>query len=1246
MAKKKQPIFPGTSRPDYRKIYGTADKLIKGQGYNTNIIDHIIRQCAASGLSKNQTAVLLSHALAESDFNPLKRSDAGFQGLWQFSKDQWNRFFSKDSSYQNQVKYLMTETAKTKDPAKYKGWIQVQDGGNGWVGKHKKTWDLSDNLEAINKAFSFGWERFGNSHAAENNFRYSIAQMFRNYVDTKNFGFNESNDTQNPNEYYMADNVWYEPENTLMLSQNTPTYPQDQYYENPTLKLYQQGGSINRDNILMVGDSWGVGMKKYFPNNLSVGSTGFFSRTGRPDLPSVAQQINSSSYSNGIIIVHSGGNDIAFRASGTNKKGVFDDVKSAVDAAKAKGNKIIFVAAPWMNHSSRKITDNRDKYNEWLREAALSLGAGYIDTNPIIDYMKQQQPKYGQFHLNNYEKYADYILSETKKLLSNTNTNTQPQNQTNNSSIKWRTERPKEQKNHASADPVYTRNNAIAMVNFLLSKGLPLHSALGVAGCIQGESGYNPYCVVANDNGGPSAGIAGWHDKHGKGNFTRLKQYAQKMGRPWTDIGLQADFLWYSLTEGSYKRKNLVEKLKNAKTLEDASFIWGDEYEVFKNHQYRNAPVHQVRMQKGRDLEKAYKELYGDNIPSASSDVSERRKVYNGDPGTTARNPRYNFGNSNVESDTEEPETTNETMTDDPYEDTSIYTTDYASTPSADIFTKNLYSNTNTQNLYNTYNGSVDSYGVPIVSNTQGNKYRVRDSKGKGYVDYYELVSNFLQNNPLRYQSGGSLDSSIFERIRSKEWPKPAALDYKDIVDKVWGISSNSSDPGVVFSGNDNSSGTVNFDDFLNPSSNISNYSYEKPSYTEFDPSNFKNKFYDFNNLRDMFGQDMEDAYGNGENIDIGKITEYSDYLLRDLGQYIIQRDKELDGSGDAYENIGRGLDKLIPDYNNSIDKYDLYTPYELYQGYKSNYTSLNQLENNLTEQGYNKLDIIVLMNYIIKNQGKVIPNIEGIDKTELSKDIQNLLYDLKEVNTQAIQERKPSNDSEGASQNTNNESTNESTSNESTDNESNDNESTDNESYADERYRNYDVSNVKRMPGVEKKTKISNDQSNNAPQQTESNIPFKTTYDVSDVDKMLGSNFATLKQQNKGYYNLDKLGIYDKYFMEDLVNYLLQTKELDPNNLGLADELYTLIINYKDGYSRLGKDTPTSYLNKHIDQYPTLKALKEQLIKYNYSDLDILLMFNFLTRNEGKKVIDVQGITNSKQAEELKKLINDYKRS
>jgi len=72
----------------------------------------------------------------------------------------------------------------------------------------------------------------------------------------------------------------------------------------------------------------------------------------------------------------------------------------------------------------------------------------------------------------------------------------------------------------------------MALMNFLTNKGLSLEASAGIVGNLMSESGLNPYNYVKNDNGGPSGGIAMWHNKR----LQRLKNYATKRGKNWQDI--------------------------------------------------------------------------------------------------------------------------------------------------------------------------------------------------------------------------------------------------------------------------------------------------------------------------------------------------------------------------------------------------------------------------------------------------------------------------------------------------------------------------------------------------------------------------------------------------------------------------------------------------------------------------------------------------------------------------------------
>ena len=121
------------------------------------------------------------------------------------------------------------------------------------------------------------------------------------------------------------------------------------------------------------------------------------------------------------------------------------------------------------------------------------------------------------------------------------------------------------------------KQNAISMVNFLMGKGLTKEQALGIAGNLMAESGFNPNAI---GDRGTSGGFAQWHDiSPGKGRFTNLQNFAKARGRHWTDPEVQAEFMWHELTEGGYG--NVLSKIRGASSSEEAARIWGRYFEGF-----------------------------------------------------------------------------------------------------------------------------------------------------------------------------------------------------------------------------------------------------------------------------------------------------------------------------------------------------------------------------------------------------------------------------------------------------------------------------------------------------------------------------------------------------------------------------------------------------------------------------------------------------------------------------------------
>lgn len=174
---------PGKRR-SFRLKYETAENLIKKCKVDQHIVDYIIQECYKNNLSLNQTAVVLAHAFAESSMRPNVTNKWGFHGLWQFSKGQVKRF-NLHNSLEKQVQYLMEEIAQKNELDDYKTrWISWHKQGNGWISKHKQTWDTSDLLFDLNRAFSYGWERFAieGKGINENLARYELSQMFKEYL--------------------------------------------------------------------------------------------------------------------------------------------------------------------------------------------------------------------------------------------------------------------------------------------------------------------------------------------------------------------------------------------------------------------------------------------------------------------------------------------------------------------------------------------------------------------------------------------------------------------------------------------------------------------------------------------------------------------------------------------------------------------------------------------------------------------------------------------------------------------------------------------------------------------------------------------------------------------------------------------------------------------------------------------------------------------------------------------------------
>lgn len=676
---------------------------------------------------------------------------------------------------------------------------------------------------------------------------------------------------------------------------------------------------MNAKDFLMVGDSWGLGMKKYFPTNTSIVSSGLFTRGG---LPSAADQIKNANYSNGVIIVHSGGNDIGMRGPKKNGKSlVTDDVKQTINAAKAKGCKVIFVAAPWLNHTSTNVTGNRDKYNSWLKEAALANGAGYIDTAPMLSYMQQHQPQRGNFHLNNYSGYADYILKEAQKMSS---TNIKPIYNATQSTRRVR-KKPKRINNfggYPAWGKMYTdvqdllQDHKVNMniVNQIIqackNNGLSLNQTAVILGNAFQESRFKT--SAKNNISGGHNGVwqfsTAQYDKFGLSNWnTQLRYLMEEVAKT-----------------PEYQLKDKQGKIKRWISPHIGGNGWRGRHKAVWD---TSNDIEKLAWAFGEGWER-----YGH--PEADTDsrtqLSKLFQQYliNTNFGTTAYTPK-------VQNDT---------------------------TPTAQVPTSEntLNAQQDIQNNFQTDSTILNTepnYINPAITENNFNKtffpiidtelkkfsdYTINDvRKGKySTVDYYSILTDFLQNNTNKFQKGGTILSSTDIQTNKLQVPTYNTLDYAEIINKVWNNSDGfikPDDTPVTFGNN------IDFTKFsisptdIESSTNQDVESAEQSSKQDTDNQNliqdtdnqnlekidqtfqqldFNTKQYSTKDLDNLFGTNLQNIL-KGEEFDYSKLTQNDSIVLQKLLN-TIQNDSKINSG-----NISNHFDKDLIDLLVAFDMFD-----------------------------------------------------------------------------------------------------------------------------------------------------------------------------------------------------------------------------------------------------------------------------------------------------------------------------------
>lgn len=129
----------------------------------------------------------------------------------------------------------------------------------------------------------------------------------------------------------------------------------------------------------------------------------------------------------------------------------------------------------------------------------------------------------------------------------------------------------------------YSGNDIAEKVwNFLVGQGYSEVAVAGLMGNIHQESdGFNP-ALVENGGSGEGIGLIQWSF----GRRTQLENYAASLGKDWTDVDVQLDFLLMELTPGGSEYADFqfipasaCEQWKNASTPEEAARIFSDAFE-------------------------------------------------------------------------------------------------------------------------------------------------------------------------------------------------------------------------------------------------------------------------------------------------------------------------------------------------------------------------------------------------------------------------------------------------------------------------------------------------------------------------------------------------------------------------------------------------------------------------------------------------------------------------------------------
>ena len=340
----------------------------------------------------------------------------------------------------------------------------------------------------------------------------------------------------------------------------------------------------------------------------------------------------------------------------------------------------------------------------------------------------------------------------------------------------------KKKKNNNGLPRAYSEANFKYIINYLVNKGIPLLSAFGVAGNLYAESSFYTHSRNPDDKGKESIGIAQWRADRNRA----LKSFAKSRNKSWQDLQTQLDFMWYELT--NVKRfENVIPHLKAAKSIEDASYWWGHDFEVFEGYNNRNGSAHKSRADYGNILKNIWGSEFGLN-DNAQQSMTPQFAIQSTSPQATQQT---------------NPQDTQQTMYVEPenslaLQDNDNTTLNYENRP---IQVDAYQMPTGTDYVQDQSGGydivSNPNYNSGVQVSTEGssnlnNSFIVNPNSDIKFIDYRKAWYDYLRRRGS-YQDGGSIFSnasskySIFNLKGSDQIALPKeAIDYRAIINKIF----------------------------------------------------------------------------------------------------------------------------------------------------------------------------------------------------------------------------------------------------------------------------------------------------------------------------------------------------------------------------------------------------------------------------------------------------------------------------